>query len=91
MIDTTHPLYFIRSAAKERKEWLGQAPLEADCHIKDGEQFCTVTLPVPAPDGGSWMIYCEACPAWALVNTRGSIHDPKSFTMPCGRIHFKYE
>jgi hypothetical protein len=74
-------LWFIGANVKDRKGWLSRTPAPSKC---SGEQ-CTVKLP-DAPDKGSWKIECNDCPAWALVTVEKSVSDPKSFTMPCGRV-----
>jgi hypothetical protein len=76
-----HYLFFIPENAKERKSWRGFPPAASVC---SGDS-CTVELP-QAPDKGSWKIECKHCAAWALVNVEKSVSDPKSFTMPCGRV-----
>lgn len=74
-------LYFIHANAKSRNEWLGRERPKSTCSGSE----CTVKLP-EAPDRGSYKIECEICPAWALVTVEKSVSDPKSFTMPCGRV-----
>lgn len=84
-----HPLVFIPAGATTKTQWQTHSPAPAVAHSENGEQFCTVELPHPTQYSGSWKITCEHCPAWALVNVYKSVSDPKSFTMPCGRIIFE--
>ena len=80
-MNNKHYIFFIHQAAKGRESWRGYPPASSVC---SGGQ-CTVELPT-APDRGSWKIECKNCESWALVSVEKSVSDPKSFTMPCGRI-----
>lgn len=77
-----HPMYFIPAAAKAKADWRGCAPAKV---LSRTLEACTVELPV-ATEPGSFKIACEDCAAWALVTVRHQRDDPRSFTMPCGRI-----
>ena len=80
-------LFLIPPGAKARSNWLGRPP--ATTQACNGEH-CTVELP-KEKSPGSLKIECRDCHAWALVEVQGSVDDPKTFTMPCGRIRMSYE
>jgi hypothetical protein len=82
-----HPLHFMPSAAQKGAKYLYRAPVKTTAC--DGES-CTVELPA-SKDPGTLKISCEDCPAWAVVSVQASVHDPRSFTMPCGRIRMHAE
>jgi hypothetical protein len=87
MSDCNHSLFFIPHNATSRSAWVRKEPPRTlSC---DGDN-CTMELPA-APDRGSWKIECEHCPAWALVTVEHSVGDPRTFTMPCGRIKMNSE
>lgn len=76
-------LFLIPPGAKTRTDWRGRPPAETT-HC-NGEH-CTVELP-KEKSPGSLKIECRDCPAWAMVEVQGSVDDPRTFTMPCGRVH----
>ena len=83
----THTVYFIPNNAKSKNEWHHYPPEEgASCN---GEA-CAVPLPAARWDG-SFKLECRDCPAWALVAVQGSVDDPRTFVMPCGRVQMAYE
>jgi hypothetical protein len=80
-------LFFIRNGAKSRADWYGQPPAET---VACNGESCTVELP-KARECGSFKVECRDCSAWALVSVAASVDDPKTFTMPCGRLKMSAE
>lgn len=49
----------------------------------NGEKYCFVELPYPAPECGLWMIHCRECKICVMVTAAGRSDDPISIRIPC--------
>lgn len=48
-----------------------------------GEKACSVDLPYPAPECGTWMVRCDQCQMSVAITAAGRIDDPVSVRVPC--------
>jgi len=58
-------------------------PNGMDVDLSFGGQYCTVTLPYPAPRCGAMVIKCEICGLCNAVTVAGRPDDPRTVKMGC--------
>lgn len=58
-------------------------PNGKDLDISKGATACSVDLPYPADECGTWIIRCSACGMSLGVTAAGRPDDPKSVKVPC--------
>jgi hypothetical protein len=58
-------------------------PTGIDVDVSEGRTSCTIELPYPAPECGSYIVHCKACGIGVAVTAAGRPDDPRSLTIAC--------
>jgi len=53
---------------------------------REGEEFCDVALPYPAPECGMWEVSCTECHSETLISAAGRADDPISVRLRCKAV-----